>query len=582
MAKKSGHFVFRKGDTVGAADAENDEFLEACFIDNGDVEILRDCNDRRCIVVGRTGSGKSAALLAIERLSPEHTLRVSAEDLSVNHIANSDLLHQVTSLNVSLDPFFKLLWREVLAVELLQHIKPITQADKPKGIQHYLRYFFKDAKDKAERYERVIAAIDKFSGSEFWGDIGTKAVSMVVRLENEIKKSDERKSSIGTGADAAVINTASKIGENHGRQSKQSESVEIHIEDKRRYQRIVNEMHIRELEEIIPLVSDVFQDCGHDTYVIIDKLDLQWADESIRLRLIRALIDTAIAFTGARRVKIVIALRIDLLERVFRDSRHEPGTQWEKLKDYFVTLDWSKKALTELLDRRIGVLARDGFVASYRPTHKDIMNPTLKKGRSSRQSTLDYLLDRTWNRPRDVIDFVNGCIARSAHKAKISEVALLEAEGEYSRGRLVSLAEEWQLEYPFLDETVKKLIRERPRRFVVQDIADELLIDWSHMVRSMPMKDGDRLRALANSLEEDARSYNEVRAELATILYRTGIVGIQTDQVEAVHWATNLSYTLSSSEVRQDSLLYVHDGLWKALGVKLGDADQNDTTRKGK
>ena len=37
--------VFRKQDSLGANDAEGDtQFLGACFVDTGDLELLRDCN----------------------------------------------------------------------------------------------------------------------------------------------------------------------------------------------------------------------------------------------------------------------------------------------------------------------------------------------------------------------------------------------------------------------------------------------------------------------------------------------------------------------------------------------------------
>ena len=44
--------------------AEQDtDFLPACFIDTGDYDLVKTGNDKRIIVLGRTGSGKSAASL---------------------------------------------------------------------------------------------------------------------------------------------------------------------------------------------------------------------------------------------------------------------------------------------------------------------------------------------------------------------------------------------------------------------------------------------------------------------------------------------------------------------------------------
>ena len=46
-------FRFKRLDTIGAADAEEDKvFLEHCFVDVGDVETLRNCDDSRRIIWG--------------------------------------------------------------------------------------------------------------------------------------------------------------------------------------------------------------------------------------------------------------------------------------------------------------------------------------------------------------------------------------------------------------------------------------------------------------------------------------------------------------------------------------------------
>ena len=61
-------FKFNKYDSVGAAAAEDDkEFLLNCFYDNGDIQTLINCSDNKCIVVGRTGVGKSALLIELNQ-----------------------------------------------------------------------------------------------------------------------------------------------------------------------------------------------------------------------------------------------------------------------------------------------------------------------------------------------------------------------------------------------------------------------------------------------------------------------------------------------------------------------------------
>jgi len=60
MSKSTGSFRFNKTDTIGAPAAEDDhEYLNTCFVDTGDLTLLADSTDRRIILLGRTGTGKS-------------------------------------------------------------------------------------------------------------------------------------------------------------------------------------------------------------------------------------------------------------------------------------------------------------------------------------------------------------------------------------------------------------------------------------------------------------------------------------------------------------------------------------------
>ncbi len=121
MKKK---FHFSRLDTIGAAEAEGDNFLTDCFIDNGYLDRLCDITDHRFIVLGRTGSGKSALLLRM-RQTQQRILLLKPENLSLTYISNSTILKYLIDLDVNLDLFFKLLWRHVLAVELLKQLFPL-------------------------------------------------------------------------------------------------------------------------------------------------------------------------------------------------------------------------------------------------------------------------------------------------------------------------------------------------------------------------------------------------------------------------------------------------------------------------
>lgn len=59
MAKIPSAFRFKTTDSIGAAGAEDDEFLRECFVDTGALDLLTDLKDRRLILLGRTGAVSS-------------------------------------------------------------------------------------------------------------------------------------------------------------------------------------------------------------------------------------------------------------------------------------------------------------------------------------------------------------------------------------------------------------------------------------------------------------------------------------------------------------------------------------------
>jgi hypothetical protein len=73
------------------------------------------------------------------------------------------------------------------------------------------------------------------------------------------------------------------------------------------------------------------------------------------------------------------------------------------------------------------------------------------------RAPIDYILERTFFRPREAIIFTNDCLARSEGKPQITITAIREAEVTYSRDRLHALADEWRREYPRIEDTAKIL-----------------------------------------------------------------------------------------------------------------------------
>lgn len=174
------------------------------------------------------------------------------------------------------------------------------------------------------------------------------------------------------------------------------------------------------------------------------------------------MIETVRDFRKVRHVKLVVAIRYDLLDRVFKLTR-DAGFQEEKYESLFLPLEWTRERLVEILDARINYLVRSRYTTQS-VTNKDIL-PKKIKG----TQTIDYLLNRTLMRPRDIIVFFNKCIAHATDRPLITAQIVTEAEGEFSKDRLRALADEWHADYPNLIDCAM-ILKGKKSPFTVRDL----------------------------------------------------------------------------------------------------------------
>lgn len=327
--KSRDKFRFKALDTIGALDAEEDQaFLDSCFKDTGAIDVLRNCADARGVIVGRTGTGKTALLLRLQRIE-ERVIEVPPESLALAYVSNSTILRFLEELGVKLDIFFKLLWRHVFTVELLKKHFRIQREEDKASFAMKLKNLFKDKK-----HSRALEYLETW-GKSFWEETEYRIREVTTTLEEQLRANvGEQLKSLGIPISAGAA-----------RNVKEEQRAEI----VQRAQKVVNSVQIRQLSDILELIDSVLEDPQKRYYIVIDRLDEDWIEEALRYRLIRALVETCRDFRRIRNAKIIVALRLDLLDRVFRLTR-DPGFQEEKYESMYMSVNWSKEQLKDLLD----------------------------------------------------------------------------------------------------------------------------------------------------------------------------------------------------------------------------------------
>lgn len=536
MSKK-GKFVFQKLDRVGYADAEEDrDFLQNCFLDTGDLAVLRDCGDPRRIVVGRTGAGKTAIIQQL--LSNEdRAIAIPPESLALAYVSNSDILRFVAELGVKLDTFFRLLWRHVLAVEIIRAHFSIKNDDDQRGFVAQVKQLLRSSK-----HAKAVEYLEKW-GKTFWEDTEYRIKEVTTKLEKDLK--------------GAISSSSFPVNMNIEGARKLTEEQKQEVIHRSR--NVINDVQIKELSYVIDLLADVLSDPQQRYYLVIDRLDENWVDDQTRYTLIRALIETTRDFNKIRNAKVVLALRVDLLERVFRLTR-DAGFQEEKYEDLYLDLTWTTAQLTTMIDDRITYLVTHRY-SSGSVTHADLF-PSEIDG----QPIMDWIVARTLMRPRDVIAFVNEAIAQAVGSSRISAKMMREAEGQYSRGRLRSLADEWAADFPNLLR-VAEILKGRASHFRIGDITDEQCEDLCLEV-AVERPQADVLQTTAVAVAEGNVSLRTFRNILVEVFYKVGLVGLKLETYESFVWASRGRRSISSAEIGDDTRVAINPPFWRTLGIK--------------
>lgn len=533
--------VYRQGVHVGDISAEDDDaFLADCFVTQDFYTQLLDMESSKSILLGRTGSGKTAVLRHIE-MTRNDTIRIDPKDVAFDYIANSNILKFVLDIECDLNLLFQLLWKHVL---LSSSIKKYF--NDRNSFEVALDGLF-DRKNPARQY------IEKYQNS-FWIEQDVVIQEISSKFEESVAAGIE--STIGAERLAALKSSLTAA-----QQVSNSERKEI----QGRVKRAVSELQLRDMGRAIDALNDLMNNRQRHFYILIDDLDLDWAEVGIQYRLIQALIETVRNFRKLRNVKVLVALRSDVYEKSIASISSE-GVQPEKYEGVTVAIRWDKASLLNLLEKRISLMFKRQYSGRSNVGFYDVFP---EKIRSS--SGFDYICDRTLMRPRDLIFFINLILDKAAGSTAISQKTISDVEADYSRKRLDALKVEWRSVHPKIDAYLSLLNRQtgknEARDLSNRDRLLEICLEMQELEDTDKFKDECYEKATQYLKRENSRKLFELAASILSVLYKVGAIELKVSKQETYYASFRNEAVIDPVQITEDASYKVTPMLWRALGI---------------
>jgi len=540
LAKQTFKFRFNNNQLLGTPDAETDHLLDRVFIDNGVFDILRDVENPRCIILGRTGSGKSALIKKLV-ISEDKINRIAPESMALQYLSNSTILDYFRSIGIKLNFFYKVLWKHVFIVEILKLYLGETDQKRNNLFQNLWSKISTGGKGDQSRK----AALEYFNtwSDEFW----QKTEYRVKTLEHDLETRFL--------AETGISNDFLKSNVSGGATKSEKNITEI----KHKAEQIISDVQAMDLINLIDILeTEVFNTNQKKYFIVIDDLDKEWVSPQIVYDLLGAMIEVVKEFQEKfKGVKIILALRENLHQIIFSGKVHRGG-QREKFSPLFLNLTWEHYGLKELINSRLQLLTGEQLN----------INSVFDKTGKNNISGIDYILERTYLRPRDVISFFNKIIEFSNNKTHFTASIIKQAEPTYSIERIQALEDEWAENYGDISKVYKFLFG-KYNGFNVHNIKEDWFADIALDENIVSSLKGELLKAveLWRASEFKPGDFRVFLKELLFILFRVGIIGIKRKPELKVEFFFDCEVAISSSDFENEVKIYVHKSLFSALKI---------------
>lgn len=199
-----------------------------------------------------------------------------------------------------------------------------------------------------------------------------------------------------------------------------------------------------EIRELIEILDDVAT--RRPVVVLVDELDKGWDASEDAKGFVSGLFSAAMSINGRHNnLRVIISLRRELYDNI-----PEIYEDYQKVSDTVERISWTEETLLKFVALRIERCYPELRCLGDSEKWKSVFAERL----SYRSAiSLNYVLDRTLFRPRELSQFAN-LIADEARSARrglpLDYESIALAEGKYSESRLSDIAAEYRFQYPGL------------------------------------------------------------------------------------------------------------------------------------
>lgn len=532
-------FIFSRSQKVGQPAAESEIDFSNVFINTPNFNALVDITNPQCIIIGRTGVGKSALIRRVEETQLK-VKRISPEEMSIRFLSNSTILDYLRSLGVNLNFFYKILWKHVFIVELISLYVGDSEQKRMTFFEKIKESFTGDQK---KRKHKAISYLQEFS-NDFWEATEVRVKGFERTLEQNLSKE--------LGAHASIFQ-ASVADINKEITAEKSEI-------KHKAEKVINELQAERLFEIINIFKEeIFTDYQKHYFIVVDDLDRDWVSQQIVYDLIASLVEVIQDFqTQFKGVKIILSLRDNLHMLAISGSEHRGG-QREKFAALDLNLIWTQDELIELLDKRLLHLTKGRL-----STHNLF-------ARESKADGLNYILERTYWRPRALISFVNKIIEQAEKRTQFSKNLIKIAEPYYSTERMHAIDDEWNENYGHVSKICSFLNGTNNNREVESLSVDSF--ENLYLVDGYENNFKGRLFEICDGVKQDKISFEQFRMELLFILYQVGVIGIKFPDRQLLFYYDR-ELVIKKEDFKQGVKFSVHKALYSYFKVNAREQEE--------